>query len=630
MADSEDAAGSQAGQSGADAAGAVAMALGRGGHGGEADAEAAAFLRDQRRLVNLQIENLEEDRGLQHRHLALKYFGDRLRIGLQLLAIAFGVAAAAALGGLAWQAHNEHGLVIEAFSVPPSMAQDGLTGEVVAARFLDQLQALQAATRSERPPATYQNNWGSQIRVEIPETGVTFAEFERLLRDKLGHASHVTGELVRTPAGVALTARLGGATPQTFRGAESDLDALAEKAAEDVYRTSQPYLYAEYLHEHGRVAEAAVLARDLAANGPQGERAWAYALLSGIDLDRGDLRASRADIAQGLEAGGEGAEWVKISQATVSLWSGHDEALFSVSRELDQSARKRLSQITEAAFQENRLISRAYLAGQVGDYAKAAADYAKLASPGRAKSMVASLDLPGFYLSQIADLLALNHDVGGASAALAGAMAADDVRFYMTEADSGFYALPAYQVAAARGDWPAALARLRATEALIEAQKAAHPVIGLMQPTLLRPLEAQALARTGDLAGAETLIASTPLDCYRCLRVRAEVAAARGDWPAAERWFAEAVRQAPSIPFAYAEWAEARLARGDPAGAIVLFRTANLKGPGFADPLKGWGDALARQGLWSEAVAKYDAALKDAPAWRALRRSHDAAARYAG
>ena len=626
MAESEEPAGSEAGQAGAEPAAAVAIALGRRGRGGEADAEAAAFLRDQRRLVNLQIENLEEDRGLQHRHLALRYFGDRLRIGLQLLAIAFGVAAAAALGGLAWQAHNERGLVIEAFSVPPSMAQDGLTGEVVAARFLDRLQALQAATRSERPPATYQNNWGSQIKVEIPETGVTFAEFERLLRDKFGHASHVTGELIRTPAGVALTARLGAAPPRTFQGAESDLDALAEKAAEDVYRASQPYLYAEYLDQHGRTPEAAAVAADLAANGPQSERVWAYSLLSGIDLDRGDLRAARADIAHGLAVGGEGAEWVRISQATVSLWSGHDEALFSVSRDLDQTARKRLSQITEAAYQENRLISDAYLAVQSGDYARAASGYAELSRPGRAMSMTATLDLPGFYQSQIADTLALNHDLGGASAALAGATPADDVRFYTTEAGSGFFALPAYQLAAAQGDWPTALARLRAVDALIEAQKAAHPVIGLMQPALLKPLEAEALARTGDLAGAETLIASTPLDCYRCLRVRAEVAAARGDRPASERWFAEAVRQAPSLPFAYTEWAEARLARGDAAGAIPLFRTATLKSPGFADPLKGWGDALARQGRWSEAAGRYDTALKHAPAWRALRQARDAAA----
>ncbi len=81
------------------------------------------------------------------------------------------------------------------------------------------------------------------------------------------------------------------------------------------------------------------------------------------------------------------------------------------------------------------------------------------------------------------------------------------------------------------------------------------------------------------------------------------------------------MRQAPSVPFAYAEWAEAKLARHDDAGAIALARIAHAKGPNFADPLKAWGDALAGQGHWSEAVAKYGEALKDAPGWTALRQA---------
>ena len=55
---------------------------------------------------------------------------------------------------------------------------------------------------------------------------------------------------------------------------------------------------------------------------------------------------------------------------------------------------------------------------------------------------------------------------------------------------------------------------------------------------------------SGDTASAEALIAATPLDCYLCVRVRGQIAAIKHDWPSAERWFSEAVRQAPSLPFA--------------------------------------------------------------------------------
>ena len=53
---------------------------------------------------------------------------------------------------------------------------------------------MQAATESDRPASSFQNNWGSEIKVEIPETGLTFGELDKLLRDKFGHASHVSGE----------------------------------------------------------------------------------------------------------------------------------------------------------------------------------------------------------------------------------------------------------------------------------------------------------------------------------------------------------------------------------------------------------------------------------------------------
>jgi tetratricopeptide (TPR) repeat protein len=132
------------------------------------------------------------------------------------------------------------------------------------------------------------------------------------------------------------------------------------------------------------------------------------------------------------------------------------------------------------------------------------------------------------------------------------------------------------------------------------------------------------------VAGAQALIATTPADCYLCLRARGGIAAQMRDWAAAERWFAEAIRQAPSLPLAYAERGEMRLARDDVAAAIADFTIAHRRSPHFADPLEGWGDALARQGRRRDALAKYDEALKYAPAWPELLQARDATARRVG
>jgi tetratricopeptide (TPR) repeat protein len=152
-------------------------------------------------------------------------------------------------------------------------------------------------------------------------------------------------------------------------------------------------------------------------------------------------------------------------------------------------------------------------------------------------------------------------------------------------------------------------------DAALEAGKAKRPVFGLMQRTWIWPLEALALARTGDVAGAEALIGRTAADCYPCLRVRGLIAAEQRDWPTAERWFAEAVRQAPSVPLAYADWGRMRIARGDGAGAIAVLATAHAKGPSFADPLELWGEALAAQGDMRAASDKFADAAALAPNW---------------
>jgi predicted RNA polymerase sigma factor len=49
---------------------------------------------------------------------------------------------------------------------------------------------------------------------------------------------------------------------------------------------------------------------------------------------------------------------------------------------------------------------------------------------------------------------------------------------------------------------------------------------------------------------------------------------------------------------------------------VAEFNDANQRGPHWADPLKAWGDLLAKQGRTKEAPAKYDEALKYAPNWK--------------
>ena len=588
---------------------AVALALGKARAGARLPPEAADFLRRQSRLIDLQTEHLHEQRELQLAHLKVRRWKDRLSLALQTLGVIVGAALVVGVGVMAWQAHEDHGLVIDAFSVPPELARDGLTGEVAAGRFLDKLQALQTATASDRPDQSYQNNWGSEFKVEIPDTGLTFSEFEKLLREKLGHVSHVSGEVMKTPNGMAVTARFGTAPPQTFKGPSDDFDDLAQKAAEAVYRASQPYRYTEYLDQHGRSDEAFAVVSDLAANGPPSERGWAYSEWAIMDLnDHGDAATARLHASKGKGFGAGSDLSDGISLVNTEVWSGHEEADLSISRELDHEAQKRLPDTSRFFYVQNKLLGRAWLEFIRPDYSASAAVWLKTARDD-------GLNFTVLGPAMAATAYALDHDLVAARQAMAPLQGRDETSYMWNVAKGAFTALPDYWMAAEAGDWPAALADARAVDAWLESNKAMRPIFGLLQTVWIHPLEALAFARSGDHAAAQALIATTPVDCYLCLRVRGLIAAEAHDWPGAERWFAEAARQGPSLPFAFTDWGRMLLAKGDVDGAIAKLQIGHEKGPHFADPLEVWGEALASKGDFAGAAAKFAEADKYAPRW---------------
>ncbi len=264
--------------------------------------DAGAFLKDQRALIADQRHHLHE----QFKHLHLSVWEKQLGVLLRVATAVVGIAFASGIALMVWDAAHSKGLIIEPFSVPPEMAERGLNGQVVAAQLLDKLSIL-GASESSRATQSYANNWGDNIKVEIPETGVSIGEMQRFLRGWLGHDIHISGEVYRTATGIAVTAR-AGAKGATFTGAETDLDTLVEKAAEHVFETTQPYRYANYLDRNynpagleDRVARATAIYRRLIAGNDPVERAWAWNGLGTIAANiRGDISTSATDYRKAI------------------------------------------------------------------------------------------------------------------------------------------------------------------------------------------------------------------------------------------------------------------------------------------------------------------------------------------
>ena len=259
------------------------------------DSELIAYLHDQRHHMHEQLKQI-------HLDIWEKWLGVFLRLATSVI----GVAAAVAAGLLVWGAVHSNGLRVEPFSVPPDLAARGLTGQVVAARVIDRLNLLQSQTNTARPARSYTNSWGEQgIKLEIPETGISLAELDSWLRDKLGNETHVTGEIVHAAVGLSVTVRAGEEGVQSVRGSDADIDALVVRSAESVYRMTQPYRYAVYLLRHeNRAADAAPIFRELALHGSPEDRRWSYNMWAQAEeISRGDndlgLRMYQQALAKG-------------------------------------------------------------------------------------------------------------------------------------------------------------------------------------------------------------------------------------------------------------------------------------------------------------------------------------------
>ena len=127
---------------------------------------------------------------------------------------------------------------------------------------------------------------------------------------------------------------------------------------------------------------------------------------------------------------------------------------------------------------------------------------------------------------------------------------------------------------------------------------------------------AEEMAGRPDKADAALKAGGHFVDCYR---FRGDILDHRGDWPGARKAYAAAFALAPALPAGHYSFGLALARHGELNAAQIEYAAAHRRGPHWADPLKAWGDALAAQGLWRNAIAKYAQAAEYAPTLAALR-----------
>jgi tetratricopeptide (TPR) repeat protein len=593
---------------------AAALAL-----GGASREDAAAFLKKQGALIDDQRHHLNDQFKYQIRQLRLGTWEKQLGVLLRVSTAFMGLAIALGLIAATWNASRADGMVVDAFSVPPSFAQDGVTGEVVADDLTARIGAVRtiAVNNSLTGSKDVRKDSAEDIKVEIPETGVSLGQAWRYLRLWLGHERHLNGNLRMTGGGkIALTVALDGERVVSLGGA--DLDKLEQEAAEQIFAKVDPTNIVIYLLAEGRDGEAlAAAARATQLADEAAARANAYSLWSGTTREvAGDMKLalSRARIAADINPK---LMTARLQMMAAFVLMGRDEeALRQAQAMRDFKEQDQPGAQQGRGFAEILTNGEAIRDASLGSFALAAS---KDLCPGCSQSRK--------FATQ-AESAARAHDGAQSRALVAKAVAAGLTAGVPGRQD---IARADYFSQIDLEDWRAAVGSAHNYETDIKSDpRMSQGLKAVRLHIQAAPILAYALARAGDPAGAQAAIELTPPDCYQCILTRGSIAAAAKQWGRADWWFARAVTSGPSLPFAYADWGQALLDRDEPDAAIAKFAIASQKAPQFADPLEMWGEALMKKNRSDLALAKFGEAGKYAPNWGHLHLKWGEALGYAG
>ncbi|HEX2791276.1 MAG TPA: tetratricopeptide repeat protein [Steroidobacteraceae bacterium] len=576
----------------------------------EVAAKTAAFFEKQIEVLEVQKKNLEAEYEFFEDQRGPRLLALRLRTGFQLFFALFATVIGVGLAIVIYEAVQSRSVVIDPIDISPNVAADVPSGKIIAAGLLDVLTRIQTASRSNAEHRNLSNAWTNEISIDVPETGISIGQLERMLKTRFGHDQHIEGDLSKTPAGVALTVRGNGILPKTFTGAAAGLDNLVTQAGEYVYSQSQPGLWAAYLANNDRNEEAIRFARGAFTTVAPSERPY--------------ILNYWANAITGIGRPGAMSEALQLWREAVRLqpyfWTGYNNIMFGLAGIGDEEG---VVQVAEQMKQ---------VAG---------------GRPGRApENMYQNYDqivwdLPAIRASNLADME--SHSGVGTQGSATGAenlqIVLYDVQLHDVKAatlrlkttlvdeknlpDVAQMALDQALLAEETGELMAAAKQWDAY-----AVAYANPTISTANPQYIC-YAAVTYETTGQPAKADAALNAvgtlTFVDCYR---FRGDVLDRRGDWAAAQEWYTKSVTLSPSSPAGYYSWGVALAKHGELDAAAAKLEDANRRGPHWADPLKAWGDVLSKQGRTKEALAKYDQALKFTPNWKQLWDAREALAKH--
>ena len=501
---------------------AAAVAANLANRSPEVAAETVTFLRKQTELLEAQREAVKTEHEYFEVEWRPRLLALRLRTGFQIFIALFATVIGIGLAIVIYSAVQSRSVVIDPIDIAPNVAAEVPSGKIVAAGLLDVLTRIQAANQTNAEHRALSNAWTNDISIEVPETGISIGQLERMLKTRFGHDQHVDGDLVKTKTGaLALTVRGTGILPKTFSDEAGDLDKLLREAGEYVYGQSPPGLWATYLSTE-RFNEAISFSRSAYATADPNERPYLLNAWGNAIANKGAEGAMAEALSLWREAlrlkPDYGVAYNNIMYALSNL--GDEEGLVRIGEQLKEAAGGRPGRAPENQYENYDQTVWDLPAAR----ASGIADMESHSGIGTGGSP------PGFENLTVAQFDVQMHDVEAAA-----------LRLKTTPVDEKN--LPDVATSA----FDRALLAEEAGDLKVAAQEwDAYAATYVNSPLLSANPNAICFAaltyeKTGQSAKADAALNAvgklTFVDCYR---FRGDLLDLRGDWAGAQAWYAKA------------------------------------------------------------------------------------------
>ncbi len=196
---------------------------------------------------------------------------------------------------------NKDAVIIEPFEVPKMLATQGYTGQVIANKFIDQINYIRDHAATTMQSLQFSAAWmETPPKIQVPQGGEFLESILTNIKNYFGDdTTRIIGEVVLHNDHLHVTTRVSGEPAKTFSGPLDELDDVLRQSAEHIYQYADPYILASYLYDVDKKRSIEIIPHILRRPPPEDD-AWAYNLWGLILFDQKEFAGAIAKYQKAL------------------------------------------------------------------------------------------------------------------------------------------------------------------------------------------------------------------------------------------------------------------------------------------------------------------------------------------